>query len=540
MPENQSARILTYKHLTMSKYIFSLGLIVYAVLSTSEPLYFIQGLCELSVIFLVTNLICGRNNVAANCFNYISLLFFNVETMILCFSGQYLKMIMLGNIASFESLSGQFLRYALGVILLIAFTFIPVRHFDLSAVFSYRTISCVLLADLVFVMTAGPAFSPFFSLKTLYDEKIYQDSMISSIENQPDKTAAFYRNEIESYTDMTPLPGKTPNIVLIFAEGLSQNIVDDERAVMPNIKAYESKSINFTNYYNHTAATYRGIISQLYSGYHAEDTGGSNTLISIQSILSDAGYYTAFINTEPKNADFTAFLRDLRFDKVITSRKTEGANKSVSDKQAFELLMDTMEDQTSSDKPFFISMYTFGTHNTFDSPDQVFGDGSNALLNKFYNLDYQFGAFMDSFLASPLAENTIIVFTSDHCTYNTEDYRRAFPDHPRDTAFLDMIPFMIYYDSVTPEVIDVNGRNSLDMAPSLLDLLGVSAPNYFLGSSLFNDVTYSDSIETVFYAGNFMTSRGGVPELLDVQREKTAKALLTDYFIACQQEPLTP
>ena len=53
---------------------------------------------------------------------------------------------------------------------------------------------------------------------------------------------------------------------------MSQHIIDDERNITPNIKELQSKSLSFSNYYNHTFATYRGIIGQLYSGYQLDNS----------------------------------------------------------------------------------------------------------------------------------------------------------------------------------------------------------------------------------------------------------------------------
>ena len=64
---------------------------------------------------------------------------------------------------------------------------------------------------------------------------------------------------------------ESPNVILIFVEGMSQHIIDDERNIAPNIREVQSKSLNFKNYYNHTFATYAGIIGQLYSGYQLQN-----------------------------------------------------------------------------------------------------------------------------------------------------------------------------------------------------------------------------------------------------------------------------
>ena len=101
-------------------------------------------------------------------------------------------------------------------------------------------------------------------------------------------------------------------MILIFTEGLSRSIIWDERNIMPNLRALESESLSFTNYYNHTFATFRGLIGQLYSGYQFDNLD-TNGLISLQAILGKRGYQTAFINTEPSNTEFSEYLAVLPF-----------------------------------------------------------------------------------------------------------------------------------------------------------------------------------------------------------------------------------
>ena len=107
------------------------------------------------------------------------------------------------------------------------------------------------------------------------------------------------------------------DIILIFTEGFSHHIIDDSRNITPTIKEYESKSISFRNYYNHTFATYRGIEGQLFSGYQIENNS-RNYLISLPKFLSGQGYKTEFINNEPKNKEFTDYLSDLGFDNIYS------------------------------------------------------------------------------------------------------------------------------------------------------------------------------------------------------------------------------
>jgi membrane-anchored protein YejM (alkaline phosphatase superfamily) len=117
----------------------------------------------------------------------------------------------------------------------------------------------------------------------------------------------FYKESIEDeISKPSGLPEK-PNVILIFTEGLSKSVVEDERNITPNLQKFSKRALSFENYYNHTFATYRGLIGQLYSGYQLNNSD-SNNLIALQDIFSAKGYNTAFINTEPDNEEFTTYL----------------------------------------------------------------------------------------------------------------------------------------------------------------------------------------------------------------------------------------
>jgi membrane-anchored protein YejM (alkaline phosphatase superfamily) len=126
---------------------------------------------------------------------------------------------------------------------------------------------------------------------------------------------------------------ENPNVVIIFTEGLSQNIVTDDRNIMPNVSELEKKSLFFENYYNHTFPTYRGLIGQLFSGYQLQNYD-ENTLISVQEAFRKKGYHTSIINTEPLNLNFASFLESLGVDDVVTNVgiEPEGTSDTLSEK----------------------------------------------------------------------------------------------------------------------------------------------------------------------------------------------------------------
>src|SRR3546814_4439619 len=59
---------------------------------------------------------------------------------------------------------------------------------------------------------------------------------------------------------------------------------------------------------------------------------------------------------------------------------------------------------------------------------EKYGDGSNHSLNTIHNLDAQFGRFYRWFARSRYADNTLLIFTSDHAHYPEPSYVQVARD----------------------------------------------------------------------------------------------------------------
>lgn len=525
--------------LNLLKYMFSVGLTFAAGVQVGENSYILAGIVELILIFTISNIILSKK-IVGQIVNDMLMLFYNAQMAVLLFANSYITMVMLTNIASIKALSGKALIYITGVLLVLIFSFIP------SVKIKWNKKSAILMTGfgfgmwISFQLLFGLWFSPMYGYidlglqhrQSVQLEKTIKEAINGNVEEQVLTDSEFYKEEIVDYKQKDESLVEQPNVILIFTEGLSQSVIDDERGIMKNVAEWQEKSFCFTNYYNHTFATYRGLISQMYSGYQLEDFD-SNPLISIQSILSDEGYSTYFINSEPNNADFTAYLNNLGYDQVLGDTEVEcnGMADTISDKDVYEMLFQVAEEKNESGKPFFLSTYTFGTHASLDSTDQKYGDGKNAELNKFYDVDYQFGQFMEKFTNSSLMENTILIFTADHATYQDDSFSAAFPEYKRATTSMDEVPLFIYYDGIEPGTLDVGGRNTICLAPTILDFLDITAPNYFVGTSLYSgeaasicETSYSDS--HVIY-----TSKNGELGQLDTVPKEEFQLIIQNYYI---------
>ncbi|MGT2799394.1 LTA synthase family protein [Streptococcus marmotae] len=530
--------------LTVLKYLFSTIVTILSFVTTGDIYFVLVSLCELTLIFWLSNILVSKNKWIGYLVNNILILLFNIEILVLCFGNSFVTLTMVMNITSWEALKGRSDVFLLGIFLLLFFSFLPIRYVSLRKIFSQRIPKFTFFINILLVFAAlTPIY--FISQQEFYEPlggvyslakngidyiKILDKTHLQLDESQQQLSEKFFNKEISDFVKKPDNLPEHPNVILLFTEGLSQHIINDERNVMPNLYRIQQEALQFDNYYNHTFATYKGLIGQLYSGYQL-DNSDSNYLESVQSILKMEDYKTSFLNTEPKNKEFTEYLKNFQFDNFKQGQLTE--NKDIlSDEDAYNQLFQLLSEQSDS-SPFLITMYTFGTHVGMDSFDRNYGDGSNHVLNRFFDLDNQFGRFIEKFKESEWSNNTIIIFTTDHATYVDDEYKQAFPDFSRSLGHVDKIPLFFYYKGIEPQKIDVAGRNSINLAPTILDYIDVSQPNHFLGRSLFSQADDSNVFETTFISGvDYYSTLNGNITTFSEQQLSDLETRVVDYYSA--------
>lgn len=356
-------------------------------------------------------------------------------------------------------------------------------------------VGVLLYGDYIFTF---PAYSFFKTAKGAYRNMNYVPEANDGTEFLREDVVTTHNDDIHRYTFAV----KKPNVVLLFAEGTSELVLSEE--LTPNTLRFLNRSIRFKNYFNHTAATFRGIRGQMISGYqfiggyYRNRTGVGqmtqseleshfrNRVESLPTILAEHGYETAFCSPHSRNEHLAEMLKATGFEKTYGSEEFGVKDRSLSDKEQYARILQVLSEHDKADRPLFLSAYILGTHHGMDSIDAKFGDGKNTYLNKFHNQDVWFGRFMEEMATRSLLKDTVVVWTTDHATYPTPEFNSTF--RVSKNYFVDRIPLGIYYDGVEPAVIDAKSRNSLSLAPTLLDMLGIRHQrNHFLGRSLFSD-----------------------------------------------------
>jgi lipoteichoic acid synthase len=307
------------------------------------------------------------------------------------------------------------------------------------------------------------------------------------------------RNELLKYSDK--------NVLVIFSEGFSARWMHayggNHPDLTPNLNALYEESFAVDNYWNHTAATFRGLRGQLTSGFqrlggfHADGVGiaqmagdieaGINWLNPIRK-LSKQGYKTYFYLSQENNLN--KMLKSVGFDSVYgrdyisaTYIKKPVEKNVLTDEQLLQSTLESLAKKSAEGERFFAAVYNFDTHNGLNS-DIPYGNGKNEVLNRIKKFDLLMGRFIEDFKKSSLHENTLLVFTSDHATF--PDIHARMADGSIPNIFVDRIPLLIYQKNIQPKKFDAGGVTSIALMPTLFDILGLeNYSNMMVGCSIF-------------------------------------------------------
>lgn len=505
--------------LTSIKYLLLLIITIVAGIHSEQLLIIPASVFELFFVFYISNRILKKYTVIGYLVNLILSLLFLLQQSIFFFSGEYLSELMVDNLNMVGNLGDMLPWYITSACCIFIIALLPCRYVSIPLIGRKIVFVCVAFYLCMLVVMSKwtyQLYSPYIMLakttKNIVLTTINRYRYRISDEDRERFILEFHKDSIRrSIVVIDRNIPKNPNVIVLFAEGISMEVLDVSNdmglELTPNLDQLYQKSLVFANYYNHTAATFAGLKGQLYSGFFYPN--GVNEpkkieeskyfkFVSLIDILKANGYSTSFINVESQTPFIVDYFDSFHFDSIYSKK----VDYSLSDKEAFQLLESAIEEAES---PYCIAMYNLGTHHGFDSPDVKYKDGKNPLLNRYHNYDAQLGVFLNSLQNKNLLDNTILIVTTDHASYYSPEFKKIFKNSSG--LFIDRVPLIFYWNGVEHEVIDVDGRNSVDFTPTVMDMLDVNGENYFLGTSLFlKEKNHYNTMSTVlkyfYYTGN--------------------------------------
>lgn len=314
--------------------------------------------------------------------------------------------------------------------------------------------------------------------------------------------------------------GPPPNIILISADTLRADHVGANgypRATSPTIDALAARGVNFTSAYSHapnTAPSHTSILTSLYPSVHGVLQHGQvpdENLVVLPEALSEAGYQTGAF-TQLNGKTFKPGFDTWHYIESATQ-----IGKGVGE---LDMVTDWIGERTA---PWFVFLHSYDVHlpyapepeyvdmwaGDYDGPlspnitrklvDSINGESDDGETLEATERDLQFIVDMydaelrrlDDIYGRLFArleemgewDNTIIVFLSDHGEEFGEHGKYGRHTYTLNEELL-RVPLVIAGPGVPEgQTVDAPVR-MVDVAPTILGLVGVENPQFFMGQSL--------------------------------------------------------
>ncbi|MFA5022290.1 MAG: sulfatase-like hydrolase/transferase [Patescibacteria group bacterium] len=295
-----------------------------------------------------------------------------------------------------------------------------------------------------------------------------------------------------------------PNVILIFLESFGAKYLSPE--LTPFFWQLSQDNLAFSNFYCNGTDTSRSIVSSLCSvlpetGPPEINSGLNLNLLCLPKIFGQFGYYN--LEMQAGDLDFLdkrPFFEKIGFNQSLGKGDIGDSQKitwGITDKQLFDQIGKKLD--SLGRQPFFLTAYGLSVHHPFEMPK----DGTpiyphDTFEHKIFNLlnytDQALAEFFNKNKDKDWFKNSIILITADNSQpigeriFNFTDYVALYEENI-------WIPLVIVKNSDHALVGNKNIVSSqIDIAPTILDLLGIKTLNHFQGKSLISkDLDYQNS-----------------------------------------------
>ncbi len=296
---------------------------------------------------------------------------------------------------------------------------------------------------------------------------------------------------------------KKYNIILITVESLSSEFMGkfgNKQNITPYLDKIADESIFFNNLYAAGTRTVRGLEAITLS---VPPTPGSSIirrpdnkdLFNLGSIFREQGYSTYFIFGGYSYFDnLQDYFKGNGYSVVDrgnlkTSEITFANIWGVADEDILRKSLEIADQEHKKGKQFLSLIMTTSNHRPYTFPDgriDLPSGGGRSAAVKY--TDYAIGKFMEEAKKRPWFNDTIFIITADHCASSSG--KTDLPIHKYH------IPLMIYAPQILkPQTIDCMA-SQIDIAPTILGLLGIEYKSKFFGQDILNYQTNRAFIST--------------------------------------------
>lgn len=284
---------------------------------------------------------------------------------------------------------------------------------------------------------------------------------------------------------------KPLSLVIVLEESLGAGFVGrlGGRAITPNLDRFADQGVWFRQLYATGTRSVRGI-EAVVSGFPPTPAlsvvklqKSQRDFATLASVLRRSGYTSEFVYGGESHFDnMRGFFLGNGFDTVVdradfTAPRFVGS-WGVSDEDLFDKALQRIDALHDKGESFFMLVFSSTNHTPFEFPDgriEPVDAEKQTVNNAVKYADYALGRFVDELRAGDYWANTLLLIVADHDT-------RVYGDELVPVGKFH-IPGVILGADIEPRQID-SIASQIDLAPTLLSLMGVDSEHPFPGRDL--------------------------------------------------------
>ncbi len=397
---------------------------------------------------------------------------------------------------------------------------------------------------LVNSLVLNSSYSLFFAIKQMGSEedasKMYgnlpEQEIIATIRRESGRAPSIFKDtNIPSLSfNQATFQGKPKNLVIILEESLGARFVGNLGGLplTPNIDALATQGWNFENLYATGTRSVRGIEAVI-TGFTPTPARSvvklgksQNGFFTLAELLKNQGYTTQFIYGGESHFDnMRSFFLGNGFSDIVDQNDYKNpffeGSWGVSDEDLMAKAHSEFEQLTREGKPFFSLVFSSSNHDPFEFPDnkiELYEQPKQTRNNAAKYADHAVGEFFKSAKQSNYWKDTLFLVVADH------DSRVGGADLVPISRF--RIPGIILGEGI-PAKQDKRVVSQIDLAPTLLSLMGISASYPMLGQDLSQVEDNWQGRALMQYEKNFALMQGRKVTIL--QPEQAPKSFVYDF-----------
>lgn len=301
-------------------------------------------------------------------------------------------------------------------------------------------------------------------------------------------------------------PARKKNLVYLYTESLERTFFDQEKfpSLITNLRSLEQGAVSFTELHQAklTGWTIAGMTASQcgvpLTTFNWKEAGqsGEGSFSPGRSCLGDVlkanGYHLAYLGgADLSFAGKGRFYRSHGFDDVKGLHYFQQQNPDVPtstwgvyDDTLLDAAYEKFVSLSKTSRPFGLFLLTLDTHQPSGHETPAcrsiqYRDGSNKLLNAVACADVLVSRFIAKIEASPYAEDTLLIVGSDHLALRNDATQYLEVGEGEDRRNM----LMMFNSGLAPQAIAKPGT-TLDIAPTVLQLLGFKSGDFALGRNL--------------------------------------------------------